>query len=106
MPNLLEERYGHGSVAMGNKFYVIGGNTHSCEVFDKVSGKFARIKQSPRPLCSRARRQLEMFRVQNVVKLDEKEDNVCIYDTVTDKWTSSYVDMFESHGRNSIIYKF
>ena len=106
MPDLLEQHYSHGSVAMGNKFYVIGGEgTQSCEVFDKVSNKFARIKQFPRAMTFA---KVEVFRVQNeiIVKLDEKDENVIIYDTITDKWTSMSVNMFNSLCRNSIIYKF
>ena len=106
MPDLLEKKVGHGSVAMGNKFYVIGVfEPLSCEVFDKVSRKFARIKQLPPPLSWNW---LKVFRVQNeiVVKFDtiEKREHVFVYDTITDKWTSMCVDIFKS--KNSIIYKF
>ena len=110
MPDLMEEKYCHGSVAMGNKFYVIGGTrTQSSEVFDKISSKFARIKQSPRAVTSF---EAEVFRIQNkiVVKLErivhEKKENVFIYDTITDKWTSMCVNMFKGPGSNAIIYKF
>ena len=110
MPDLLEEKYYHGSVAMGNKLYVIGViETQSCEVFDKISNKFTRIKQFPRDMTSL---EVEVFRIHNeiIVKLDRKtdgkEENVFIYDTTTNKWTSMCVDIFKSPGRNSIIYKF
>ena len=50
MPGMRQRRFLHGSVAMGNKLYVIGGrDTTSCEVFDKVSNKFSKIKQFPLP---------------------------------------------------------
>ena len=53
---------------------------------------------------------VEVFRVQNEIilklDLDEKDENVFIYDTIKDKWTSMYVNIFNSLGRNSIIYKF
>ena len=110
MPDLLEEKYCHGSVAMGNKLYVIKGiRTQSCEVFDKISRKFARIKQFPLAVSTI---KIEVFRLQNEIivkfdrKTDGKEENVFIYDTITNKWTSMCVDMFKSPGKNSIIYKF
>ena len=108
MPDLLEEKFDHGSVAMGDKFYVIGGTrTQGSEVFDKVSNKFTRIKQLPRETFIR----VNLFRVQNKIivldrSADGNEENVFIYDTITDKWTSMIVDMFKSPGGNSIIYKF
>ena len=37
MPNLTEEKYRHETVAIGNKFHAIGGNTQHCEVSDKFS---------------------------------------------------------------------
>ena len=109
MPDLLEAKFCHGSVAMGNKFYVIGASkTQSCEVFDKVSDKFTRVKPFPRAIFP----SLEVFRIKNeiIVKFDrttdEQEENVFIYDTTIDKWTSMCVDAFKSPGRNSIIFKF
>ena len=42
---MIEERYDHAAVSMGNKIYVIGGRkTLSCEVFDKLSRSFTLIK--------------------------------------------------------------
>ena len=38
--------------------------------------------------------------------MSENEENVFVYDKITDEWTSMCVDMFKSPGSNSIIYKF
>ena len=114
MPDMRQSRFCHGSVAMGNKLYVIGGSvTSSCEVFDKVSNKFSNIKEFPFAFCLHLYNDVEVFRCQNkiVVKLggitDEKEDNVYIYNTNKDEWASMSVNIFKSPiFRNSILYKY
>ena len=45
MPNMIETRYRHKSVAIKNKLFVVGGITSSCEVFDSNSNKFVLLKQ-------------------------------------------------------------
>ena len=74
MPDLCDEQRYHGSVAMGDKLFVIG--RQSCEVFDVVSGKFTRITPLPMfflpmPICLDAFHDAEIFRVKNeiIVKL-------------------------------------
>ena len=45
LPDMIERRYRHASVSMGNKIFVIGGyKTSNCEVFDSSSRKFTSIK--------------------------------------------------------------
>ena len=45
LPCIINKRYFHGAVCMGNKLYVIGGKYNAtCEVFDSSSMKFASIK--------------------------------------------------------------
>ena len=111
MPDLIEEKIGNESVAMGNKFYVIGYNknkTRNCEVFDNISNKFILIKQPPIVLFERFR---ETFRVKNEIIVtcsvdkDDKGDNVYIYNTSSDEWTSMCVQVFKETKFSSIIYK-
>ena len=93
MPDLTEEKYCHGSVAVGNKLFVVAGlDTQNSEVFD--SDKFTDIK--PFPLkCDVDQILLEYFRVGNeiIVKYDRKEADhiVSIYNTIEDKWSSKCV---------------
>ena len=65
MPDLCDEQRYHGSVAMGDKLYVIG--RQSSEVFDVVSGKFTRITRLPMPVCLDAFHDAEIFRVKNEI---------------------------------------
>ena len=45
LPEMIERRYYHASVSMGNKMFVIGGEkTPSCEAFDCLSRKFTALK--------------------------------------------------------------
>ena len=45
MPDMRQSRFCHGSVAMGNKLFVIGEEqTTSCEVFDSFSRKFTLLE--------------------------------------------------------------
>ena len=45
LPDLIDKRYRHASVSIGNKLFVIGGfETSSYEVFDSCSKKFMIIK--------------------------------------------------------------
>ena len=47
LTDMIEHRYCHASVSMGNKLFVIGGDCKSsCEVFDSYSRKFTLISSS------------------------------------------------------------
>ena len=91
MPSLTEEKYGHGSLAMGNKLYVIGGREMHSEVFDYISNRFARIKPMPLEFNSK---EFETFRVQNKIVVKQDGDEIYIYNTTDDTWTSMTVDLF------------
>ena len=104
MPDLLKYRSGNGSVAMGNKLYVIGGiDTKDCEVFDYISNKFTLIK--PLPLkygYGDCNSKVSFFRVKDkiIVKYDAEDkevDNIYIYDTHKDKWSSTSVEYFKEN---------
>ena len=110
MTRLTEERQNHGSVSMGNKLYVIGGvNTQNCEVLDYISNKFVRIARLPLLLTLDS--SFEMFRVKNriFVKIDGAQhatkENIYIYNTTTDKWTSACIKMFEEFPCISIVHR-
>ena len=109
MPDLIEGRIGHGSVAMGNKLYVIGGvDNQSSEVFDYLSNKFTLIKPFPLNYGDNNELKFSFFRVKNkiFVKYDTEdidEANIFIYDTKTDKWSSMYVDYFKEN-KGHVMY--
>ena len=105
MPGLTEGRICHGSVAMGNKLFVIGGvHSQSCEVYNCISKKFTLIK--PTPLIFKLNDFYDFknsfFRVKDkiIVKHDTKikdKNNIYIYDTKEDKWSSMCVEYFKEN---------
>ena len=103
MPDLLERRFGHGSVAIGNKLYVIGGvDTESSEVFDYISNNFTLIKPLPLSYWSDHYDLVSFFRVKDkiIVKYDAEDkevDNIFIYDTKENKWSSTSVKYFKEN---------
>ena len=45
MPNMIEKRQNHKSIAIKNKLFIVGGNSKStCEVFDLTCNKFVLLK--------------------------------------------------------------
>ena len=103
MPDLLKGRVGHGSVAMGNKLYIVGGlGTQRCEVFDYVSKMFTQIKPMPLRYVVFHKLRVSFFRVKDkiIVKNDlgeEEEDNIYIYDTKKDNWSTECVKYFKEN---------
>ena len=88
MPNMVFPRSGHAQVAVGNKIYVFGGITATCEVFDSFSNSFSVIK----PPSSLERmtdydvkdafligRKIMMFRIGST--------KLAVYDLDTSKWS-------------------
>ena len=50
MPSMIERRYGHGSVAVKNKLFVVAcfnNGNGTCEVYDSACKKFVFLKQKP-----------------------------------------------------------
>ena len=111
MPGLTEGRICHGSVAMGNKLFVIGGvHSQSCEVYNCISKKFTLIK--PTPLIFKLNDFYDFknsfFRVKDkiIVKHDTKikdKNNIYIYDTKEDKWSSMCVEYFREN-KGNVMY--
>ena len=86
---MIDERYHHGAVSMGNKMFVIGGNI-TCEVLGSVSGKFIYIKQMVRPETFSRTFSAVIIGCKVIVfpKHTSSVDKKClIYDVPTIKWT-------------------
>ena len=103
MPDLIEGRESHGSLAMGDKLYVIGGAyAQSCEVFNYISNKFTLFKPMLGEYNDLNVYKYSFFRIKDkiIVKYDtedKEEDNVYIYDTKEDRWSSTSVDYFKEN---------
>ena len=106
LPDLMEAKDCHGSVALGNKLYVIAASkAKSSEVFDYVSDKFTLIKPFPLRNDYINYLKFEYFRVKDeiVVKYDGdiKGDNVYVYNPIENKWSSECVELFKDY---SVIF--
>ena len=93
MAGLTATRYHHGSVAAGNKLYVVGGtgcrkiHLRSCEVFDLRSKRFVRLVEPKLPLGGAPIR--DAFGASGgkiVVRAGEGE--VFVYDSNVGEWCS------------------
>ena len=87
MPNMINERCGHKSVAVKNKLFVIGGlYINYCEVFDSTTNKFSQLKQ---PTLASG---FDLYRPFGVITNDSKiyvfqNNNVKIYDFKSNEWS-------------------
>ena len=94
---MIQERYGHGSVGLGNKLFVISGHDNSsCEVFDSNSNVFTKTKgldhsfciYSTLPLVSVGYQILAFATLGYNQKLYKPETKMLfIYDVLKDQWS-------------------
>ena len=90
LPDMIEKRFDHAAVSMGNKMFVISGEHYfSCEVFDSTSRKFTYIKKML--ACASFERNVVRaviigHKIIVFPNLDSTYDEVHIYDTVIDQW--------------------
>ena len=101
LPDMINERSGHGSISMGNKMFVIGGKLNkTCEVFDSTSSKFTAIKII---------KGISMFYVVRMslvsignktlffpkLNAPSKSEKFHSYDVLKDQWFVKKFDFFE-----------
>ena len=85
LPGMINSRHKHGSVAVGNKLFMIGGSdTQSNEVFDSTSEKFTLLTSKYISLDDLA----GAFSIEKkiVVVINESSEYLS-YDTETDEWS-------------------
>ena len=85
LPNMIESRFCHKSVAMKNKLFVIGGySTEAGEVYDSISKNFVLLKPIPSFLDFHS----EVISIGNKVLVFQNMRNVVlIYDMENDSWS-------------------
>ena len=90
MPNMIEERYCHKSVAIKNKLFIVGGVfvNRSIEVFDSHCNKFVLIKQPTNGLSEYISNISDALSIGNkIVIFSNEEGCVLIYDVDKNKWS-------------------
>ena len=98
LPNMINERAGHGAVSMGNKMFVIGGvhRNNTCEVFDSISRTFTAIKKVEvvgRDWLSAVGIGNKILAFPNLDQCTIKSAQV--YDVVKDQWFEKVINLFE-----------
>ena len=102
MPNMIEARGLHKSVAMRNKLFIVGGwTTRSCEFLDSCCNKFVLLKPHPeyceRNLCGPA----AVITVGSKIAIfGDRSERVVYYDAENDTWSE---DSFEI-SKNISVY--
>ena len=103
LPNMLQGRELHASVAVRNKLYVFGGQTATCEVFDADCNKFVFIKPPPTlisPFTTPISYGLphdcfaEAFSIGSTIFVFDHESPITLcYDLVEEEWFEETCEM-------------
>ena len=88
MPSMINERYGHKSVAIKNKLYMIGGFTKTSEVYDSTCKKFVLLKLPDECFSSYLDFPLAVFSIGNkLVVFQRRKSFSLVYDAENDTWS-------------------
>ena len=92
MPNMIEGRYGHSSVAKRNKLFVIGNYSYdvseTCEIFDSTSKKFI-LLQKPNSLAFRLNGFCnKTFSIGSKLVIIGNSRTAITYDVEKDTWSA------------------
>ena len=103
MPNMIEERVGHSSVAYKNKLFVIGSHfgagRETCEVFDSTCKKFVLLKQKPNSVKFKLNSFVQSFSIgSKLITLGYDSATAICYDVEKDEWSE---EPFEITGKTS-----
>ena len=108
---MIEERFDHAAVSMGNKMFVIGGKyTTSCEVFDSRSRKFSNINSDIYPYLEEY--YFDALSIGNHIVVIQKfinpltETDVYLYDVGKEKWLNVQCDFTEKMFQSNIVKHF
>ena len=87
MPRMIEERYSHKSVAIKNKFFVVGSfNSQTIEVFDSSSKNFALLQHPSINLNSYYIADVTSIG-NRIVLFSNRKGSVFLYDVENDVWS-------------------
>ena len=104
MPNLINTRFCHKSVAVKNKLFVIGGFIRNdCEVFDSTTNKFALLKQPTSISRLILYEPLEVITVGNKFYVFQRNGDVKIYDFENNEWSVKTCEATKNLGFFSVL---
>ena len=100
MPSMIERRFGHSSVAVKNKLFVIGGSygsgSETCEVYDSACKKFVYVKQKPNSMTFSFANIVETFVIgSKFFTLGNRSATAVCYDVERSEWSEEPFEVTE-----------
>ena len=102
MPSMLESRYGHSSVSIRNKLFIIGGSRGFdtvllCEVFDSESKRFVFLKQTPTSTTFNLENKVATFSIgRKLVTIGSLSSTALYYDEEKNKWYEKAIQVTDT----------
>ena len=98
MPNMIEERRAHKSVAINNKLFVVGGSPRStCEVFDSTCDNFVLLKQPPVSFRRHLVSPTAVISIgSKLAVFDNQIEDLLFYHVENDEWSEESYDVTKS----------
>ena len=98
--NMIERRFGHCSVAVKNKLFVVGGcygsGSETCEVYDSACEKFVYVKQKPNSMTFSFANIAETFAIgSKIFTLANLSATVICYDAEKGEWSEEPFEITE-----------
>ena len=88
MPNMVNGRSDHNSVAIKNKLFIIGGPVKNCEVFDSNSKKFTLLKSPPNYIAEYLEYPFKTVTIGNtLVVFGDQSIKILLYDIENNYWS-------------------
>ena len=86
LPNMIERRHYHKSVAVKNKLFLVGGDrTKTCEVFNSTTNKFCLLKKPERLFESSSL--TEVISIGTKLNIFCNKGRVIVFDIDNDEWS-------------------
>ena len=104
MPNMINGRAKHKSVAAKNKFFVIGGfETSSCEVFDSITNEFTLLKQPSLLSVGEIYRPSGVITIGSEIFVFQDNSGVKTYDFENNEWSLKMCEATKGISRFTVL---
>ena len=100
MPDMIEERFQHSSVAIKNKLFVLGGFKITFEVFDSITNKFVLLKPPSKLLIYFLNNLAEVISIgSKLVVFHDEKNSILLYDVTNDEWSEKSCEITNNISR-------
>ena len=104
MPNMVEERQSHKSVAIKNKLYMFGGLINTCEVYDSTCEKFVLLKQPTNCFSRQLHVPNAVISIGNKLIIFQKRNDISIiFDVENNTWSKEPCEFLENLSNFSCV---